>query len=509
MAVLEEIGSQGEVEIGSQGIAEDVQMMRAVMRAMISVGCPDMDSKSLAVCAATCRGFRDAIQIEERPRGLPDHLPVAPPSEARLRAAAVLAAAGLADLAAPLIGARGGARVPPLPKFASPRPDQFASVPSAPTEAVEEVCVTGVAPEAVVRRTASSAAARHAALLDDRSSRKARLRATEALGKMGDEAKAFTLELGIRWVSDPDKRVRDAAETSLRQIGVSEGEVLVCVLEGGTDEYKGYAAETVAECADEDDERGLAIAQAGAVPPLVRLLINGDTDNKVDASWALATLANINKDNCEMLIAADAVQPLVDLLHADDSYKGQANSACVLNSLACESQERAALVASCGGIPPLVRLLSFVDGRRATSAACALANLAEESPERSQLIVGAGGIKPLVDMLRLNNPRGGQADAACALANMCEGSQERAAAIHKAHAVKKLIAMVKGGDEEEDRAYAALCLSNLADGSPERAGKITELGAVVPLAKLLKSDDEDAVKWAGKALSMLKTWRKP
>ena len=83
MAVLEEIGSQGEVEIGSQGIAEDVQMMRAVMRAMISVGCPDMDSKSLAVCAATCRGFRDAIQIEERPRGLPDHLPVAPPSEAR------------------------------------------------------------------------------------------------------------------------------------------------------------------------------------------------------------------------------------------------------------------------------------------------------------------------------------------------------------------------------------------------------------------------------------------
>eukprot|EP01052_Picozoa_sp_SAG31_P050035 SAG31_NODE_11237_length_1050_cov_4.801262_1_plen_104_part_10 len=77
----------------------------------------------------------------------------------------------------------------------------------------------------------------------------------------------------------------------------------------------------------------VAIAQAGALAPLVRLLTEGSANAKEQAVLALQSLAANNADNKVAIAQAGALAPLVRLL-TEGSAKAKENAAGALRNLA-------------------------------------------------------------------------------------------------------------------------------------------------------------------------------
>ncbi|KAH8076801.1 hypothetical protein JL721_827 [Aureococcus anophagefferens] len=97
------------------------------------------------------------------------------------------------------------------------------------------------------------------------------------------------------------------------------------------------------------------IAEAGGVPPLVKLLRGGNADTKLGAAAALWKLAEKNDANRVLIAKAGGVPKLVRLLR-DGSAGAKLCSVAVLVLLACNA-DTGAMIVEAGGIPPLVKLL--------------------------------------------------------------------------------------------------------------------------------------------------------
>jgi hypothetical protein len=156
-----------------------------------------------------------------------------------------------------------------------------------------------------------------------------------------------------------------------------------------------------------DDPIRVAVASAGAIPPLVQLL-SGDSDDDDDAykfvyngmrTTAVLTLRNLACVNDEIkaaIVAAGALSPLVKLLsislHVAHSHPTlRPGAAEALHDLIAGSDDVTAAVVAAGGIPPLVALLAtsrhngWVFTEEAKYSAMALCNLASIDAGRRQL----------------------------------------------------------------------------------------------------------------------------
>jgi len=161
----------------------------------------------------------------------------------------------------------------------------------------------------------------------------------------------------------------------------------------------------------------LAIAQAGGIAPIVRLLCEGETIlAKNAAACALGALAHCF-DLVEVIIMAGAgvIEPLVALLsvHAADIH----NIAATLETLANNSMKHRNKF-KCR-IPPLVALLSALDMATKEPAADALRNLCYNKANCSA-VVQAGAVDDLVAMLRVGGGDHVNKSAADALRTIAE-----------------------------------------------------------------------------------------
>ena len=112
-----------------------------------------------------------------------------------------------------------------------------------------------------------------------------------------------------------------------------------------------HTARLLANLALNDANRA-AIAAAGAILPLVRLLGSASEGVQEQAARALEILAVNSDDNPAAIAAADAIPPLVRLLGSRSA--GVQERAAGLANLAVTDANRAALAAA-GAILPLVR----------------------------------------------------------------------------------------------------------------------------------------------------------
>merc|ERR1719453_1172360 len=80
---------------------------------------------------------------------------------------------------------------------------------------------------------------------------------------------------------------------------------------------QGTAAQALRNLADSNAENQAAIAQAGAIVPLVKLLEDGMPNVRSEAARALWNIARENFDNQVAIVRAGAAIPLVALLKGD------------------------------------------------------------------------------------------------------------------------------------------------------------------------------------------------
>ena len=346
-----------------------------------------------------------------------------------------------------------------------------------------------------------------------------------------DPAAAAAAATALSHLSDLTEHGVDANTVAITEAGAIT--VLVALLSGGTESVAATKAALALSNLAINDANRAAIVGAGAISPLVRLLSGGrpGSEAAANAASALASLmADTNRAvsmecNASYRVAiaeAGAIPPLVVLLSgglesACSAYCGYSaacsaeaaeHAAYALSMLARHDSYRIT-IAEAGAIPPLMALLSGGIGHMATVyAAYALCNLSYKEANKAA-ITEAGAIQLLVALLceatglyptvvvRL----------AIGLHNLAQDTEGRAAVI-RASAIPPLVALLGGGPESKSAEKAAMVLNDLAHDTEGRAimigaGAIPRLVTFLGQALLSGGGESKAAGSAAWTLSWL------
>ncbi|CAI5980320.1 unnamed protein product [Closterium sp. NIES-65] len=155
-------------------------------------------------------------------------------------------------------------------------------------------------------------------------------------------------------------------------------------------------------------------------PPMLAVtqLFVGSTADKDAAVAQLATTASEDGENGRVsVVQAGAIPPLIMVLLEGSDFAKETAARCI--RFLSRSNNPIITQGSAAAIPALVRLLS-VGSQAAKEAACgALVNLSAKTDVNKFQIAVAGGILPLVSLLDFNQPNASRTSYECASAALC------------------------------------------------------------------------------------------
>ncbi|KAL5561677.1 hypothetical protein UlMin_031424 [Ulmus minor] len=263
------------------------------------------------------------------------------------------------------------------------------------------------------------------------------------------------------------------------------------------------------------------IVETGAIPVLVKYLQappparDGDSctppyEHEVEkgSAFALGLLA-VKPEYQQLIVDAGAVPHLVDLLKRfkDGGLNSRALNSAIrraadaITNLAHENSSIKTRVRIEGGIPPLVELLEFFDGKVQRAAAAALRTLAFKNDENKSQIVACNALPTLVLML-WSEDTAIHYEAVGVIGNLVHSSPNIKKEVLRAGALQPVIRLLRSACSESQR-EAALLLGQFAAADSDCKVHIVQRGALQPLIELLKSPDEQLQEMAAFALGRL------
>ncbi|CAE8605100.1 unnamed protein product [Polarella glacialis] len=257
------------------------------------------------------------------------------------------------------------------------------------------------------------------------------------------------------------------------------------MLRHGNQDEKQRAAFMLRIFASEHAENQVAIAEAGAIAPLVQMLTDRRPTLREEAVRALWNLARnnkrINSENQAAIGRAGAIPPLIRLL-GDEEPRVRVVAAALLNDLATDNVENQVAITESGAIEPLVRILKTDEAPALVMAASLLKSLATNNGDRKVSVALVAAVRPLVALLRADTLLA-QEQATSTLGALAAHSREIQAAIANAGAISVLVERLHG---DMMQGTAATALRNLAADHAENQVAIVQAGAIMPLVKLLE-----------------------
>ncbi|KAG1662827.1 hypothetical protein FOA52_009041 [Chlamydomonas sp. UWO 241] len=222
-----------------------------------------------------------------------------------------------------------------------------------------------------------------------------------------------------------------------------------------------------------DDQHKTAIAAAGAILALVKLL-----EPRSSAAGGEAASASAGQE------ASDS-SDLDDDSDDDEGGLLQEIASAALGNLACGHAQIQIAITADGAIPALVQVLQAKDGyvTLEASAASTLGVLASGQLAQKNQIADAGAIPALVGMLGHPNWRFSHSAAGNALGSLAYNHPQNQAAIAAAGAIPTLVDMLYCKDFMQEAAAGAL--SSLADRHAQNQTAIADAGAIPSLVDLL------------------------
>ncbi|KAG1667859.1 hypothetical protein FOA52_011047 [Chlamydomonas sp. UWO 241] len=235
----------------------------------------------------------------------------------------------------------------------------------------------------------------------------------------------------------------------------------------------------------ENDDNTVSIAGAGAVPRVVQLLLPDAPSYMLEPAAALLyNLTRVNAEVAGTVIPAGAVPRLVLLLGPGSTPATQWQAAGVLELLSVHAGNRAT-VAAAGAIPMLVQLLGSGSSSEAQrSAAWALDHLSGDVANRAT-IAAAGAVPLLVQLLGPGSTGSVLVVAAAALANLAQNA-DNMVAIAAAGAIPLLVNLLGPGsspDPDVEQCTAGF-LSNLTIDDDQNTAAIVAAGGFSALVRL-------------------------
>uniref|UniRef100_A0A5B6ZM13 RING-type E3 ubiquitin transferase n=1 Tax=Davidia involucrata TaxID=16924 RepID=A0A5B6ZM13_DAVIN len=275
-------------------------------------------------------------------------------------------------------------------------------------------------------------------------------------------------------------------------------EALVRKLSSQSIEENRAAVAEIRSLSKRSTDNRILIAEAGAIPVLVNLLITEDSLTQEHAVTSILNLS-IYENNKGLIMLAGAIPSIVQVLRAG-SMEARENAAATLFSLSLADENKIIIGAS-GAIPALVELLQNGSTRGKKDAATALFNLCIYQGNKGRA-VRAGIIAALLNML--TDLTSCMVDEALTILSVLASHPEAKAAIVKASTIPVLIDLMRTGLPRNKENAAAILLS-LCKRENENLACISRLGAVIPLTELAKSGTERAKR---KATSLLEHLQK-
>ncbi|THG20853.1 U-box domain-containing protein 11-like isoform X1 [Camellia sinensis] len=275
-------------------------------------------------------------------------------------------------------------------------------------------------------------------------------------------------------------------------------EALVRKLSSQSIEERRAAVSEIRSLSKRSTDNRILIAEAGAIPLLVSLLISDDCLTQENSVTSILNLS-IYENNKGLIMLANAIPSIVQVLKAG-SMEARENSAATLFSLSLADENKIIIGAS-GAIPALVELLESGSARGKKDAATALFNLCIYQGNKGRAM-RAGIITALLKMLTDSSDC--MVDEALTILSVLASHPEAKIAIAKASTIQVLIDLLRTGLPRNKENAAAILLS-LCKRVTQNLACVSRLGAVIPLTELSKSGTERAKR---KATSLLEHLQK-
>ena len=276
---------------------------------------------------------------------------------------------------------------------------------------------------------------------------------------------------------------------------------LVSLIHAGSESLKEEAAGALMNLAAQDDAK-IAIAEAGGVEELVRLLTQVDCASQ-QAAGALMNLASDNVANQRAIVAAGAVSKLATMIDPARRTSRRTREYCAgaLMNLIADRTEVKIEIVKLGTVDWLVSMLREQGDGQPDEVVGALSSLADGHPSSQKCIAECGAIALLVKELRSDSPSTRE-EVSAALMNLAKLEYNRKL-IFEAGAIGPVVNLLRS-DFGSTAEFATGIVSLLAKGEANMLSSICESGAVEILIQLIdESKSPDTVSYATVAIAAL------
>lgn len=175
--------------------------------------------------------------------------------------------------------------------------------------------------------------------------------------------------------------------------------LLIDKVSNGSEDVKEAAAKKISDAASKSDDKRKKLADAGAVPVLLKMAKTGSARGKEYAAAALGHLALL-QENKELIAREGAIPVVVKLLAEEENPGVQGAAVTALSSLASKSRENQDKIAKLGAIQPMVKLTRSGYPQVREWAAAAVGNVALQHEGNQTLAADAGAIESFVALLK-------------------------------------------------------------------------------------------------------------
>ncbi|KAI3721020.1 hypothetical protein L2E82_32022 [Cichorium intybus] len=284
----------------------------------------------------------------------------------------------------------------------------------------------------------------------------------------------------------PEKAIDHISATKAAMDAVKmTAEFLVGKLAMGSVDIQRQAAYELRLLAKTGMENRRLISEAGAIPFLVTLLSSHDPRIQEHAVTALLNLS-IFENNKVLIVAAGAIDSIVDVLGSGKTMEARENAAAAIFSLSLIDDYKVVIGSRPKAIPNLVGLLKdgTTSGKR--DAATALINLAVYSVNKVNVVV-SGAVPLLIDLLM--DDKAGITDDALAVLSLLLGCSEGREEIRKSKVlVPILIDLLRFGSRKGKENSITLLLGLCKDGDDEVARRLLMNPRSIPSLQSLAAD---------------------